>query len=462
MRLRPIEIRIDETAPFNECKLERKQIGDGIASLIHSLDTGAVLSLEGAWGTGKTTFLKMLAASLRNNHAVVEFNAWESDHCQDPLVALLATLERQIDAETSGLQKFKKDAIDAGKGVLKALVPIATRALTAGIVPDGVLGTAATDLNEKIGDQMVAEFEVQASAVETFKVELQELARNSTGKLVVIVDELDRCRPTYAIEMLERIKHLFSVEEVIFVLGIDRLQLGESIKAVYGSGFDSLEYLRRFVDLRMQLPEPDIKQFTELCCEQFGVLAHLKERGGYDYRDNPPNFAVEILASFLGCLKVPLRTVQQTIVELQLIFAVTPVNYSIFPVPTAALLAIRIVSEDLFDRFLNGELTAPDLLETLRKRPELRKLLSDGRISFFVELWLRIATHKYTGSDFDESPAYQGLSRPEENERSREGDIYLALSDKLFYFDNGLLDSLRESLSAGTKLVVENTNDNDG
>ena len=83
---------------------------------------------------------------------------------------------------------------------------------------------------------------------------------NREKTVIIFVDELDRCRPSYAIELLERIKHLFNIGGLVFVLALDREQLGHSIKAVYGNGIDSDGYLRRFVDFEYQLKNPEKKK----------------------------------------------------------------------------------------------------------------------------------------------------------------------------------------------------------
>lgn len=87
---------------------------------------------------------------------------------------------------------------------------------------------------------------------------------NLKPPLFIFIDELDRCRPTYAIELLENIKHLFSVPGVVFILATDSDQLGHSIESVYGQGIDAGAYLRRFIDQTYQLPEPSYEQFAEL------------------------------------------------------------------------------------------------------------------------------------------------------------------------------------------------------
>jgi hypothetical protein len=73
--------------------------------------------------------------------------------------------------------------------------------------------------------------------------------------LVVVVDELDRCRPDYALALLEVVKHFFSVPNVHFVLGVNLEALAHSVRARYGSGIDAERYLRRFVSLSVHLPD---------------------------------------------------------------------------------------------------------------------------------------------------------------------------------------------------------------
>ena len=86
----------------------------------------------------------------------------------------------------------------------------------------------------------------------SFKNSLANFIEKSTEDkpVVFIIDELDRCRPNYAVEVLEQIKHLFSVPKIVFVLSIDKEQLGHAVRGVYGSEkLNADEYLRRFIDI---------------------------------------------------------------------------------------------------------------------------------------------------------------------------------------------------------------------
>jgi predicted KAP-like P-loop ATPase len=78
--------------------------------------------------------------------------------------------------------------------------------------------------------------------------------------LIIFIDELDRCRPLYAIECLERIKHIFGIKRLIFVLSIDKKNLAKSIQSQYGN-IDTNNYLRRFIDLEFDLKNPSIDKF---------------------------------------------------------------------------------------------------------------------------------------------------------------------------------------------------------
>src|SRR5690606_19586965 len=83
----------------------------------------------------------------------------------------------------------------------------------------------------------------------------------------------DRCRPNYSVKVLECIKHLFSIPNILFVLSIDKMQLQHAINGFYGSdNFDSEEYLRRFIDLEYSLPRPSTDRFITSLYKKLGVL----------------------------------------------------------------------------------------------------------------------------------------------------------------------------------------------
>ena len=123
---------------------------------------------------------------------------------------------------------------------------------------------AALQTTSEIFVKEIEAYEEQSTSIINFRRTLTDFVteRINTKPLVFFVDELDRCNPHYAVKVLERIKHLFCISNVVFVLSIDKEQLENSIRGYYGSDrIDAGEYLRRFVDVEYILPEPDVKSF---------------------------------------------------------------------------------------------------------------------------------------------------------------------------------------------------------
>src|SRR5690606_36180541 len=98
-----------------------------------------------------------------------------------------------------------------------------------------------------------------------FRKELEVFIKRNTDKpLIFIIDELDRCRPDYAVEVLEQMKHFFAVPGIIFILSIDKNHLASSIKGYYGSeNINTDEYLRRFIDLEYSISKPITEHYVD-------------------------------------------------------------------------------------------------------------------------------------------------------------------------------------------------------
>jgi len=135
--------------------------------------------------------------------------------------------------------------------------------------------SSIAELSSKFTEELLSSHESISSSIDDFKSSvallIKEVTKNGnlTSPLFVFVDELDRCRPLYSIELLERIKHIFGISEVVFIVATDTQQLSHSVKAIYGEGFNGETYLRRFFDQIYTLPEPNCIEFTTLLFEGF-------------------------------------------------------------------------------------------------------------------------------------------------------------------------------------------------
>ncbi|HVZ40288.1 MAG TPA: P-loop NTPase fold protein [Candidatus Kapabacteria bacterium] len=312
-----IEIPKDE--PFKNCRLKRKQIAVNLSRLVGSFTDPAVVCINAPWGSGKTTFIAMWQQMLVNNgHVCLSFNAWRNDFAADPLVAFITEFDEYVDAHykgeaSAGLRKIGL----AAKNLGQRLAPLAIKLLAARLFKDSevminALKPPADDSGKITGDALadaakdaIKEHRDRKGTVEEFRDVLtkfiaslrneetdQEQTRGdveslgvsehsptATKPVVFFIDELDRCRPTFAIELLETIKHLFDVPGLVFVLAMDTVQLSHSVRAVYGSGFGARGYLRRFIDVDYQFPRPDGRAFISFALDHFQVGAVMKRQG---------------------------------------------------------------------------------------------------------------------------------------------------------------------------------------
>ena len=248
IRVQPVDIEVPEQDPFQNDLLDRKEPVRVLASLLRSIEGPCVLAVDGAWGAGKTTFLNILSIHLRrNDFRVVKFNAWETDFADDPFLALSQELTQHLRKGAPGTLQGRLDEVKiAAKEVVRRAIPGAIRLATASLLD-------VAPLLEKETGQALASYAQSRldnylearKSLRAFKESLEKLATELAGAnndlpLVVVIDELDRCRPSYAVELLETAKHLFTVDRVVFVLALNRVELAHSVRAVYGGGFEGL------------------------------------------------------------------------------------------------------------------------------------------------------------------------------------------------------------------------------
>jgi hypothetical protein len=117
--------------------------------------------------------------------------------------------------------------------------------------------------------------------------------------IVIVIDELDRCRPTYAIKLLEEVKHLFDVEGLVFVLGMHGAALGHSVSAAYGAKFDGVAYLGRFVNRRYKLRDAPIRALLSSLFSARGIAIDRLEGGSFIVNGRNSNSDVVALIALL-------------------------------------------------------------------------------------------------------------------------------------------------------------------
>jgi hypothetical protein len=325
MLIRPPGLTISDASPFANDKLGRIESAERLTNLLERVKPPFVLAIEGKYGSGKTTFIEMWNSHLKTKgFRSLYFNAWEADFTSDPLVAFMG----EIDAEMTRLlgvsesdtgrreawEKIKK----LGGYLTKRAIPVGLKLATAGIIDaDSFTEQSLANLFSDIAKEQIEKYDATKNSIKDFKKRLGEFIKDvyssqatPTRPLVFFVDELDRCRPTYAIELLERIKHFFSIEEIIFVLALDKAQLFSSIRSVYGGDLDVDGYLRRFIDLEYRLPSPTTADFLGLSISRLKIQELLPRTNIEAYPHNL-DLGIETFRSLSEVFGLSLRVQEQ-------------------------------------------------------------------------------------------------------------------------------------------------------
>lgn len=252
---------------MNEDLLDRNKDLKNFCRLLQHQQGMSSIAIDGRWGSGKTFFVKQCAILLSSTNSLsylnqemkekvydsindkdfienladnkflaVYYDAWKNDTEEDPVLSLIYEIIQQLD--------LKGGLID-----LDNLSSVLASALSV------VTGRDVTDFFNKIKDinllNNIQEEKKMDAILQKFFV---KALNQKCERLVIFVDELDRCRPSFAIKVLERIEHYFVNDRITFVFSMNIEQLQHTIKAFYGNDFDACRYLDRFFDIRLSLP----------------------------------------------------------------------------------------------------------------------------------------------------------------------------------------------------------------
>ena len=238
----------------------RVGIADNLIKLLTSPVDISPMVIDGDWGTGKTEFCQKLMNKFtaeHENYQLVYVDAFQADHADDPLMTILAEVAALI-PEGEKKEGFMQKAIPVARyGLKTALKAVVSHVLKqeAGEIADGVEEHLQDAANKAINASVAAVLKDHEKAKQNLialQTTLAELANDSP--IVIFIDELDRCRPDFAVHMLEVIKHTFDVENVKFVLVTNTRQLRAAINHSYGSTVDAQRYLDKFLKFSIKLP----------------------------------------------------------------------------------------------------------------------------------------------------------------------------------------------------------------
>ena len=299
-----ILLSVIDAAPLPQDLLDRKPIFDHlfkIISLLSAQQSSCAFALTGQWGSGKTFILDLLKDKLTtfqdgNAFAVFPYNCWQYDYYEEPLTAIVSAmidhLDRQEHLLSPELRRTLAERAQVFKPILQKLflsvirnkLGVDLQGLAAFLPSESSLEDAVDAAQQLLtSPQSFDPYLSLNSAIQEARTGLERLAAKQT--VVVLVDELDRCTPTYAIKVLERLHHLFDgVKNVIVLFSVDKNQLSHTIQQIFGSQTNIDAYLKKFISFEVPLPVSPIKgSFLEKYPEYESLFVRDGLKTTFDY-----------------------------------------------------------------------------------------------------------------------------------------------------------------------------------
>nr|WP_302369007.1 P-loop NTPase fold protein [uncultured Blautia sp.] len=259
-----------------------KQIVD-LAMVLSEKRKNCCFAIEGEWGSGKSFVLENIQECLQPEQSeetgadrffVVRYDCWKYDYYEEPIVAIISVLRDQIDQYINLLtDDAKRVLLETVKNTITKIAVEAIKAKT-GIDMDGVGEVPEGDV--KIYDKYFGFQKV----VKKVQNQIEKISQTQT--VVIMVDELDRCLPLYAIKVLERIHHVFNeIENVVVIVAMEKKQISNSLHQIYGDEMDVDRYLKKIIAFSFKLDNGSAHNFIEKYASYMEMF-DIKERDGLE------------------------------------------------------------------------------------------------------------------------------------------------------------------------------------
>ena len=341
------------------------------SELLSTLEGPYSVAIDSEWGSGKTFFVKqvkMLLDSLNPQSKVdketrdkilkkfnldkelnensekvddsiysIYFDAWKNDADDEPIKSLIYDIMLELNFKYN----FSDTKLtDAGIRALKFLTPVI----------GGAVETGSKILDSLFSEAQLKPFIKKKSFEKEIQNFISELPNERGNKLVIFIDELDRCNPAYAVKLLEQIKHYMEDDRIIFVFSVNINQLQHTIRHYYGNNFNATKYLDRFFDLQVKLPKANMMKFYE----------NMGLNNSENYTIN--TVCVSIIETFDFSLREIVRLYQNVKVATENFKedmydsnSQEFLNYCIIPI----IIAINLIDRDLYTNVIEGRNSEP-------------------------------------------------------------------------------------------------------
>lgn len=256
-------------------KIGREEIVDKICGLVGSLkkDKNFCLAINGAWGSGKSFVLGLIEEKLskKQEYIIIKYDAWENTFYSDPLIAILSCVIDGIEEKLYLVERTEEKVKKAAKTGVNTLAKLSTKIEKLKAVIEGIK-TIIKDFHNPIDTAALGDFKSYQKLLKATKEILNEITqageyREKQTKLVILVDEIDRCLPDEQLKILERLHHLFDVKNCAVILTMNQICVAETVKTIYG--IDGYEYLRKFFNFTFRLDTSANEYLKNLLEEEY-------------------------------------------------------------------------------------------------------------------------------------------------------------------------------------------------
>ena len=354
------ETAVNDRVPWSDDLLNRKETATRLIEILQGQRSSLRVSVDGGWGSGKTFFLKRLHATLKDRGCRVRYvDVSQSDFTRSHLTTLLNSVRPWLDSDMGFLKR-------SWHRVCRILKRPESTQTTLGL-NFGLLAVQhefgySFDEDRRLQDTLIA-----------FKTQLAKVAQKGLDErglpTLIIIDELDRCRPGYALEVLQAVKHLFDVPGVSFIFGVNRSELVESLKLACGN-IDVETYLQKFFDLSFSLPQAGLAEYTRAALQKYDVEA------AFGIDDEGTDWSLETdrakavygdwrtIPDFLPMLceywQLSLREIEFVVRLATLYAANMPKESGIYPWSFFLILILKLKHPEEYRELQRGDLLTPD------------------------------------------------------------------------------------------------------
>lgn len=247
-------------------EFRRVHVAEKVINLLTASIDLSPMVIDGDWGTGKTEFCHKLMNKFRDDHPnyrLLYIDAFQADHADNPLLTLLSGVisllpegNEKNALRNKAMPVIRFAAAAVGKAVVSHVLRQNADDLMGGLEEN--IQDAADQAIDASVKALLKDHEDAQKNIQALQAALANITKNNP--IVIFIDELDRCRPDFAVQILEVIKHTFNTKGLQFVLVTNTRQLKAAINHRYGTQVNAQRYLDKFLKFSFRLPEFIIEQ----------------------------------------------------------------------------------------------------------------------------------------------------------------------------------------------------------